>query len=265
MTPQIDIFDIFDDMLELTADLLFDTEKLLYFRDSAPGSVLDVGCGNGAYLNRLKAAFPESACAGIDHNDAILQRACAQPNQPIACYHGSYEELPASGTFDTIIVRLVIDHIPDRAHFFRWLQDRTDDGARIIIMDIEEDGILHVDELPLFASMYDESRRHIRKPSLLALKDTLKMELAHFRFQPINVTSYDISTDSMQIREKVHRYLQLVSQLFTGTDLSQERAQELDEWYHSDRNLNIRMFGLEAIRTSSQPLSKGGLSYDMVR
>ncbi|MCY9512985.1 class I SAM-dependent methyltransferase [Paenibacillus apiarius] len=257
MTPQIDIIDIFDDMLELTADLLFDTEKLLYFRDSAPGSVLDVGCGNGAYLNRLKSAFPESACTGIDLNDAILHRAHAQPNQPIACYHGSYEELPASGTFDTIIARLVIDHIPDRAHFFRWLQERTDDGARIIIIDIEDAGILHADGLPLFASMYEAVRRRIRRPSLLALKDILKMELAHFQFHPITITSYDISTDNMQMRRKVLRYLQLVSQLFTGTVLSQERARELDEWYHSDQNLNIRMFGLEAIRASSQPLSKG--------
>lgn len=93
-------------------------------------SVLDVGCGDGFMLDRIKDAFPLSQTFGIEPNKFAAEIAARSHD----VFHGTLEECPEiDKKFDIIISSHVIEHVSDPVGFLDLLCRKLKDDGVVII------------------------------------------------------------------------------------------------------------------------------------
>lgn len=85
------------------------------FQRAAPGSVLDVGCGEGVLTHQWAQQLGDGRIVGIDLDDAKLQAEWATRQQPNLEYRTvTAGALPfADGEFDLASAIEVLEHVPD--------------------------------------------------------------------------------------------------------------------------------------------------------
>ena len=82
-----------------------------YFLQRSIGSVLDIGCGEGAWLTHLRALRPRVAYTGLDSSDYAIQRFGKERNIRKA----SFGDLPKLrlGVYDLVICSDVLHYVSD--------------------------------------------------------------------------------------------------------------------------------------------------------
>lgn len=106
-----------DDLLTLQVEL-FVRNELDYLAGvktwQRVRDVLDVGCGNGAFLARLRAAFPDKTYCGLDQSAELIAAAdTAHGGSGIDFVHGDYFEVGEDRSYDAILMRFVVQHLTD--------------------------------------------------------------------------------------------------------------------------------------------------------
>ncbi len=93
-----------------------DLDELLGLAD--PGSLLDVGCGEGVLVERWARRLQGRRVVGIDLEEDSIQAGWAQRQAPNLEYRVQRaEDLPfADGEFDLASAIEVLEHVPDPAH-----------------------------------------------------------------------------------------------------------------------------------------------------
>ncbi len=88
------------------------------FTKAAPGSVLDVGCGEGVLTARWAQQLQRARVVGIDLDDPKLQREWALRRRANLEFQAmAAENLPfATGEFELAAAIEVLEHVPDPAH-----------------------------------------------------------------------------------------------------------------------------------------------------
>jgi len=102
--------------------------------------ILDLGCGTGRYLRRITDS--KLQLVGLDLSRAMLARAKRTMTtlSPVTLVQASIEQLPfASGSFDRVVLGLVLDHIQDLGSFFRETAAVLRPGGRLIVSAIHPD------------------------------------------------------------------------------------------------------------------------------
>ena len=98
--------------------------------DTAPKTVLDVGCGTGNQLTRpLAERFPDVRFLGVDSDEATI--AFAQEANVLANLTFGTE---ISGQFDLVIASEVLEHVDDPVAFLRSLRDRLATGSGRLVL-----------------------------------------------------------------------------------------------------------------------------------
>ncbi len=90
-------------------------------RDLAPGTVLEIGCGQGAFGARLAA---RAAYTGVEPDDAAYEVA-RHRIEPLGgqVIHGTDATVPTGSTFDLVCFFEVLEHIDDdMAALERWVR-----------------------------------------------------------------------------------------------------------------------------------------------
>jgi 2-polyprenyl-3-methyl-5-hydroxy-6-metoxy-1,4-benzoquinol methylase len=82
---------------------------------AAPGSLLDVGCGEGVLLQRWALALPRARVVGIDLEEDSIQRGWSEHGAPNLSYRvNEAEELPfAENEFEMASAMEVLEHVPE--------------------------------------------------------------------------------------------------------------------------------------------------------
>jgi len=96
---------------------------------TAAGKVLDVGCGNGKFLQSLQQ-MGWQAC-GVDFNENAVA-ACQAAGLEVK--QGTIEAAGfAPGAFDLVTARHVIEHVPDPITFIQEIAQVTKSGGQVLI------------------------------------------------------------------------------------------------------------------------------------
>ncbi len=103
-----------------------------------PGNVLDLGCGVGANLARLRALqLPVSSYTGMDLTDAMLRHAKKRYGMlPNVYFHQldlNHDPLPA-GPFDLIISTWVFEHLPDPVKVAEEAWQHLKPGGQMVLL-----------------------------------------------------------------------------------------------------------------------------------
>jgi len=101
-----------------------------------PGRVLDLGCGTGEVLRRLRAEFEPSLAVGADLFPGHLRHA------PAPVVHADGHALPfPDGAFDLVLVRHLLQALDDPVAFLREAHRVLAPGGRIHVLAEDYAGI----------------------------------------------------------------------------------------------------------------------------
>lgn len=110
-----------------------------YFIRRPIRTVLDVGCGEGAWRRHLRALRPKVSYSGIDGSDYVVERFGRSRN----IVKGSFGDLPRLdlGVFDLVVCSDVLHYVPDEElrRGIRPLAEATDGVAYIEVLTSEDD------------------------------------------------------------------------------------------------------------------------------
>lgn len=107
-----------------------DARRVLSMADGPAPAILEVGCGNGAFLSRLQQVAPDATLVGIDIKDLGVAQ-----NPRLRFYEGQIEETEiAEGPFDVIYCSNLIEHVPDPIAFLRRLHSLLKPGAKLVLV-----------------------------------------------------------------------------------------------------------------------------------
>ena len=94
------------------------------------GKLLDIGCGNGAFLRAFGSVYPNWSMTGLELNDR--NQAAVESIPGVESFHvGPVESLPSQ--FNLITLIHALEHIPRPSHFLRTLKEKLLPGGMVII------------------------------------------------------------------------------------------------------------------------------------
>jgi 2-polyprenyl-3-methyl-5-hydroxy-6-metoxy-1,4-benzoquinol methylase len=101
------------------------------------GRFLDVGCGNGAFLQTFSSQYPAWQLTGLelgDRNQALIESIPSVTKLHV----GRVEDL--NECFDTIALIYVLEHIPDPVKYLKLCSEKLNMGGRILLQvpDLEK-------------------------------------------------------------------------------------------------------------------------------
>jgi SAM-dependent methyltransferase len=128
-----------DRLLNLQVEL-FLSQELVSFAQipawTAARTVLDLGCGNGYYLARLRAAYPEKDYLGIDRSPELID--IARTTHGGARLHFAIGDLhrPAlPHPVDIVLLRFVIQHLNDLGSLLTTVGPLLSKGGALIVIE----------------------------------------------------------------------------------------------------------------------------------
>lgn len=107
--------------------------------------VLDIGCGTGVFLQRIKSAFPDSTVWGLDLSAHMLHRSLPKnlDHNPFHLTRGDSEFLPfSSGAFDAVVCANSFHHYPRQEVVMHEIRRVLRPGGVACVIDGSVDNIL---------------------------------------------------------------------------------------------------------------------------
>jgi SAM-dependent methyltransferase len=137
----------------------------------APRSVMEIGCGVGGMLARIRDALPEAALTGSDiHTTALPYAAARLPRAALLQMDAT--RIPFDAEFDVIAACDVIEHIVRDDLALAEMHRAVKPGGGIVVT---------VPQDPKLWSAWDEASFHQRRYTRRQLRDTV--EAAGFRIE----------------------------------------------------------------------------------
>ncbi|WP_051326382.1 class I SAM-dependent methyltransferase [Glycomyces tenuis] len=133
-----------------------------------PKRILDVGCGSGRYLLRLRESFPEAEVIGVDRSPGMLEALPEPTVQADVC------ELPfGTGSADAVLAMHMLYHVPE-------LETALDELERVLAPG----GVLFAstlasDDRPEYTALWREATRKALGAEA-KVEDTHRVVLDHF-------------------------------------------------------------------------------------
>lgn len=223
--------EIYDALLKYQVDFSFgeETSILKHSRWNCAKTVLDYGCGNAYYAQRLASQYPDKKYICCDRNEAILSKAHSLPNMSFVC--GEYPDVPISNNIDFFIIRYLASYLSDRSSFFSWIKEHASSEASILLVDAKDDELLVEPYMPNFMRGQDAFVQSVSDSGgCRDIMTTIKKELSDVGFickkeRHIVVNSYEPF-----VKEKIFVYMNLVAEMDNDCAMPEAVRDELMYW-----------------------------------
>lgn len=117
--------------------------RIVEARGAAPASVLDVGCGNGAYLRWVAERWPEATRTGVELDTERAEEARAGDAQAEIFTGDALDTVRSlEPRFDLITLWDVFEHVPAPAALLAELGAHLTPGGALYIQTIHETSVL---------------------------------------------------------------------------------------------------------------------------
>jgi ubiquinone/menaquinone biosynthesis C-methylase UbiE len=152
--------------------------------------VLDVGCGNGAYLGQLERESHSGLVVGMDLSAGMLPEARARAPRA-ALMVGDAQRLPfPDDTFDAALAMHMLYHVPDRAAAIAELRRVVRPGGVVLVVTNSVDHLKELDVLVANAfqgagrERIEPMARSMGRFSLESAPPELEAQFAEVAFHP---------------------------------------------------------------------------------
>jgi 2-polyprenyl-3-methyl-5-hydroxy-6-metoxy-1,4-benzoquinol methylase len=139
--------------------------RLMWLRSAAPGRLLDVGCGSGHFLARMRTAGWQ--VVGVEPDPSAAQIARDRLGLPVVV--GTLEALDPAEGFDAITLSHVIEHVPDPVATLRDCWRRLRPGGRLLALTPNVNGFGHRVFGATWPGLQPPFHLQVFSPSTLAL------------------------------------------------------------------------------------------------
>jgi SAM-dependent methyltransferase len=114
--------------------------SIMWLNGEWRGRLLDVGCGNGAFLLRMQTLGWRGV--GVDFDAAAIR--VARDAHRLEAYCGRLDDVPLrDGSFDVITMAHVIEHVPDPKRTFEQCARLLKPGGRLVVVTPNGIGLGH--------------------------------------------------------------------------------------------------------------------------
>lgn len=159
-------------------------------------SMLDVGCGNGWFSNKLKSVLPEAKVYALDVNLQELQQASRLfgENRISYLYGDIFQDIFALRSFDIIILNSTIQYFDN----FRVLLSRLFDL-------LSEDGEIHIVDSPFYKTQELKNEASMRSSSYFSGIGVKEMtpHYHHHTFDRIKEYRYSVMYNPKSFQNKL--------------------------------------------------------------
>ena len=155
-TQKPSILEIWDVMQRVQVNFAFPQELSFYYTSPqwhAAKRVLDVGAGNGYYIGKLAARFPDKKYHGIDISPELIgiaKRELSQKNLSFTC--GNLFDV--DGNYDFVVLRLLLQHLDDIPAALERVAGLICPGGSVLIVDAHDPYRFFYPELPEFTAFF---------------------------------------------------------------------------------------------------------------
>jgi SAM-dependent methyltransferase len=227
------VIQLYAAMLEAQARLQYPFERFFYSHDAwkQATTVIDFGCGNGAYLDMVAREFPAKRYYGIEANPEMLALAQTQFARENVSFRTSLAEIDAP-CVDFVLMRYVVMHLVDRAGVFDAVSRRlSGPGAGVLVIEPDDKRVL---VRPLFP-LLDEALALIKEASYdRDLTPRLDAEFSRAGLSKIDEVSCVISDRIELTEQKLLRYVLGILEIGFQARLSAAQKAQLLDWYLDD-------------------------------
>jgi len=136
-------------------------------------TVLDLGTGNGYYLRKIAACFPDKQYYGIDISPELIQIAMKETTIKNISY-SCCDPFDVDGLYDFVIMRLFLQHQTEVDAVLDKIATRTRKGGSVLVIDAADDGRLYYPDIPKFMRFF---RAYIEHQEQRGLSRTVKSRL----------------------------------------------------------------------------------------
>jgi SAM-dependent methyltransferase len=159
------ILEIWSQMQRLQCDFCIPQEFSFYYtspRWLAAKRVLDLGTGNGYYLRKIAARFPDKIYHGVDLSAELIAIARKEASDGTLSFsHGSIFDV--TETYDFVLMRLLLQHLDDIKAVLDHVGTLTRPGASALIIDAHDPFRFFYPDLPEFMGFFNAYAEHERK------------------------------------------------------------------------------------------------------
>jgi ubiquinone/menaquinone biosynthesis C-methylase UbiE len=155
-TQSGDILRIWDQMQRLQTDFAIAQELSFYYTSREwheARTVLDIGTGNGYYLNRIAAQFPNKRYTGIDISAELIGIANREACNNDVSFNESHL-FDHTGTYDFVLMRLLLQHLEDISTALDHISQLTRPGGTALIIDANDPVRFFYPMLPQFTAFF---------------------------------------------------------------------------------------------------------------
>jgi len=157
-----EILRIWDQMQRRQTDFAIAQELSFYYTSPEwheARTVLDIGTGNGYYLKRIAAEFPNKSYTGIDNSAELV----AIANRETCNNDVSFQEshlFGHTGTYDFVLMRLLLQHFDDISTALDHVSRLTRPGGTALIIDANDPVRFFYPMLPQFTAFFTAYSEH---------------------------------------------------------------------------------------------------------
>ncbi len=102
-------------------------------RLTAPGRIIDIGCGPGNSTRVLKSRWPQAVILGLDSSEAMLQQARAMSEEIEWVRGDTANDLSFLGKFDIVFSNAAVHHMSDKPRVLARFFDLLNPGGALAV------------------------------------------------------------------------------------------------------------------------------------